>query len=294
MKVNDKPGWIVAFCAVIAIVLGLFNIEEISLSRDSTKPDEIEPPKTVFKDCKDCPQMKIIPSGSFLMGSPQYEKGRLDLEEPIHSVSIASFALGIYEVTWSEYQECVSDGACEDLFVSNPYADEGWGQGQRPVININLNEKLRYIDWLSIKSGHTYRLPTEAEWECSARAGTQTAFSFGDEINTEQANYDGNFIYRNGKKGVYRGRTEVVGSFPPNSFGIYDMHGNVWENTSDCFRRYNNWPPLSIFEDKNCKFASRSGSWRSEPRFVRSAWRTDGTRESRSDQSGFRVARSIK
>ena len=112
---------------------------------------------------------------------------------------------------------------------------EGWGRGRRPVINVSWDDAKAYVRWLSDKTGKPYRLPSEAEWEYAARAGTSNPFHFGSTISTSQANYDGNYMYGGGVKGVYRERTVTVGSFPANPFGLHDVHGNVREWVEDCW-----------------------------------------------------------
>jgi hypothetical protein len=170
--------------------------------------------------------MVVVPAGSFTMGSPPSEEGRSDSEGPQHRVTIARpFAVGKFEVTFAEWDACVAAGGC-----SHRPGDQGWGRGNRPVIDVSWNDiTQQYLPWLSRKTGKTYRLLSEAEWEYAARAGTTTAFSTGRTITPEQANFDGNYTYGGSAKGVYRSKTVEVGSFPPNAFGLFDMHGNLWE-----------------------------------------------------------------
>ncbi len=184
----------------------------------------------VFRDCGQCPEMVVIPAGSFLMGSPSSEEGRDDDEGPQHRVEIAQpFAVGKYEVTFAEWDACRSAGGCSH----NPY-DAGWGRGNRPVIYVSWEDTQEYVVWLSSETGKDYRLLTEAEWEYVARAGTTTPFHTGVTISTNQANYNGNHIYGSGTVGVYRGQTVEVGMFAGNAFGLHDMHGNVDEWVEDC------------------------------------------------------------
>ena len=166
--------------------------------------------------CADCPRMAVVPSGSFLMGSPSGEELRFDDEGPVHKVTIAQpFAVGIHEVTFDEWDACVAAGGCNGYRPD----DEDWGRGSRPVINISWEDAQAYVTWLSQRIGQPYRLLNEAEWEYVARAGTTTPFSFGATISTDLANYDGSVAYGVGRKGGFREQTIAVGTFPPNGFG---------------------------------------------------------------------------
>ncbi len=182
--------------------------------------------KDTFAECRECPEMVVVPAGSFLMGSPKSEDGNDGTEGPQHEVKIPrSFAIGKFEVTFAEWDACVAAGGCK----YRP-GDQGWGRGKRPVINVSWNHVTKeYLPWLSRKTGKTYRLPTEAEWEYAARAGTTTPFSTGETITPSQANFDGNHTYGGSARGISREKTIVVGSFQANAFGLYDVHGNVWE-----------------------------------------------------------------
>jgi Sulfatase-modifying factor enzyme 1 len=154
-------------------------------------------PGSVFRDCPDCPEMVVVPAGSFMMGSTDSERStfaylRISDEGPVHKVSIAKpFAVGTYEVTFAEWDACVSAGGCK----YRP-GDEGWGRGRRPVINVSWDDiSKEYLPWLSRRAGEGYRLLTEAEWEYAARAGTTTLYATGATISTDQANYNGNWSY---------------------------------------------------------------------------------------------------
>ena len=168
-------------------------------------------------------EMVVVPAGSFMMGSEPQEA---DYEGPVHRVTIRQpFAVGKYEVTFAEWDACVDAGGCGGYRPN----DRGWGRGRRPVIAVNWQDAQRFVEWLSKETGGEYRLLSEAEWEYVARAGTTTPFHTGGTISTAQANYDGNYTYGGGRTGTYRERTVPVGSFPPNRFGLHDVHGNVWE-----------------------------------------------------------------
>jgi formylglycine-generating enzyme required for sulfatase activity len=243
-------------------------------------------------DCKDCPEMVVIPAGEFTMGSPDSELFR-GLEQQ-HRVKVPSFALGKYEVTFAQWDACVADGGCK-----GPAPDDfGWGRGNRPVIDVTWDEAKAYAEWLSLKTGKKYRLPSEAEWEYAARAGTTTAFSYGATITSAQANYDGSTGYGDGAAGVNRQQTIPVGSFPPNAFGLYDMHGNVWEWMEDCFSDgYGDDAPKNgaPYMKPECGgHVLRGGSWEDYAGDVRAAARVGSSRDEQSWSDGFRVARSVE
>src|SRR5262249_30260931 len=154
------------------------------------------------------------------------EEGRFSDEGPQHEVRILRpFAVGRFAVTFDEWDACMADGGCNGYRPE----DQGWGRGRRPVINVSWHGAQAYVAWLSRKTGQGYRLLTEAEWEYAARAGTTTPFWWGSAISADQANYDGSYVYRNGPKGEYRRQTVEVDSFRPNDWGLYQVHGNVWE-----------------------------------------------------------------
>lgn len=188
-------------------------------------------PGTSLKDCEVCPEMVVIPAGSFMMGSPGSEAQRDSHEGPQHRVAIERpFAAGKYEVTFDEWDACVRENGCS----YNPH-DSGWGRGRRPVIYVSWNDAKAYAEWLSRKTGGNYRLLTEAEWEYVARAGTTTVFSFGNAIAPQQANYYNKVADAGSPVAASRGQTVPVGSYPANAFGLHDVHGNAWEWTEDCW-----------------------------------------------------------
>ena len=246
-----------------------------------------------FKDCSVCPEMIVVPSGSFTMGSLSSEIGRKDTESPQRRVRFTRpFAVGVYEVTFEEWDACVNAGGCNNSYP----IDQGWGRGNRPVINVSWNDVQTYIQWLSERTGKNYRLLSESEWEYVARAGTTTPFHFGATISTDQANYNGNYTYNNGHKGLFRKKTLPVGTLSPNQFGLYDMHGNVIEWTQDCwndsYQRISRSGATREYGD--CDFrVLRGGSWYNEPRFLRSANRGRSTLKIRNSYIGFRVARTF-
>ena len=251
-------------------------------------------PGSIFRDPLasggEGPQMVAIPAGTFQMGSPAGETGRESDEGPLHRVTVAAFALGRYEVTFAEYL----------LFAqatgrAQP-SDKGWGGGRRPVINVSWTDAQGYATWLSKETGQTYRLPSEAEWEYAARAGTTTANWWGDDIQrgTEvMANCDGCGSEWDLTK------TAPVGQFAANAFGLHDMHGNVWEWTQDCWHGSYVGAPKDgaaweATEGGDCTFrVVRGGSWFGEPAWVRSAFRNRLNPGSRNLGYGFRLARTL-
>ncbi len=263
-----------------------------------------------FKDCADCPEMVVVPSGSFMMGSPGSEEGRQDNEGPRHRVNIGyPLAVGVYEVTRREFSKFVSDtgynaGNCHVWNSSSEKWEAQSGLSWRnpdytqtdshPVVCVSWKDAQSYVRWLSEKTGHRYSLLSESEWEYVARAGTDTPFYFGSTISTDQANYNGDYIYGGGRKGVDRGKTVSVGSFRANGWGVYDMHGNVWERVQDCWNDSYVGIPVdgSSWESGDCgKRVRRGGSWGYEPRYLRFASRSWSSTDFRDNYNGFRVVR---
>lgn len=172
-----------------------------------------------IKDCAACPEMIVVPGGSFAMGSPASERGRFATEGPQHDVTLQPFAIGVYEVTFAEWDACLAGGGCGQY--SPP--DHGWGRGRRPVIGISWTDAQAYVQWLNRQAGRIlYRLPSEAEWEYAARAGAATRYAFGDVLTRGQATFGA-------------AKSDPVGSYGANAFGLYDMHGNAWEWVEDCY-----------------------------------------------------------
>jgi len=250
-----------------------------------------------FRDCPVCPDMVVLPAGEFMMGSPESERGRGSNEGPQRKVTFRQpFAMGRHEVTFAQWDACAAEGACK-----HQPGDETWGRGKRPAINVSWHDATQFVAWLSRKTGKAYRLPTEAEWEYAARGVTKASephppFSTGSSINYKQANYDANFVYADGKMGVYRQKTVDVGTFRANAFGLYDMHGNVWEWVGDCYRDSYKGAPTdgSAVTGSDCSLRIlRGGAWNYYPQLLRSAYRYATAPEIRLDMVGFRVARSL-
>jgi formylglycine-generating enzyme required for sulfatase activity len=247
-----------------------------------------------YKDCAECPAIVEIPPGTFMMGSPDSEPKRALKEGPVHRVTIpASFAVGKYEVTFEEWDACVSAGGCvSDIFGRSDL----FGRGRHPVMNVSWKDVQTYLVWLSNKTGKTYRLLSEAEWEYVARAGTTTPFHTSATISTSQANFNGNKTYNGSSKGENRDRTIPVGSFGANQFGLYDVHGNVWEWVQDCLNDNYKGAPAdgSAWTTGDCTYrVLRGGSWYNSPRLLRSAYRSRYGSVFRVNIVGFRVARTL-
>jgi formylglycine-generating enzyme required for sulfatase activity len=246
-----------------------------------------------FKDCPDCPEMVVVPSGSFMMGSPKNEPEHQSSEEPQHNVTIAEpFVVGRFAVTFAEWDACANDGGCGSYLP----LDQGEGRAGRPVINVSWNDAKSYVEWLSKKTGRHYRLLSEAEREYVTRAGKQTPFWWGASITPQQTNYNGNYTYNGGQKGEFRQKTLPVNSFKPNPWGIYQVHGNVWEWTEDCWNDNYNGAPQdgSARTTADCTYrVLRGGSWYSIPGDLRAARRYWGNSGDRYFNNGFRVARTF-
>ena len=253
------------------------------------QPTLVPGARTDFRDCAACPQMVVIPAGEFTMGSPPAEQQA----EAQHRVTIAApFAVSKFEITFDEWDACVGEGGCGEYRPD----DEGFGRGNRPVINVSWVDAKAYVSWLSRKTGQRYRLLAESEWEYAARAGTATTFSFGNSILPSSANFDGS-PDGSGPSQVNRQTTMPVGSFPANAFGLHDMHGNVAEWVEDCWHpEYAPSVPAdgSAWLDGNCNGrVVRGGSWGDSPEELRSAARTGGYKEDQFDTTGIRIARSL-
>ena len=244
-------------------------------------------PGQVFRDCPDCPEMVVIAPGRFTMGSPVGEKGRSDNESPQHEVTIGyALAVGKFPVTFAEWGACLKDGGCNGYSPS----DNDWGRGRQPVINVNWSDAKAYLIWLPAKTGHNYRLLSEAKYEYAARAGTTTARYWGEDIGDNNADCSACGSIYDGKQ------TAPVGSFAPNAFGLYDMLGNVWEWTEDCWTDdYKNAPTDGrVWSGGNCGLhVHRGGSWYYYPGDLRSALRSGDNTGNRIITLGFRVARTL-
>ena len=244
-----------------------------------------------------CLEMVAIPKGTFLMGSPKTEAGRFRYkshESPQHLVTFKLFFMGKYPVTQAQWQAVAALPQVNQSLKSDPSYFKG---ANRPVEHVSWNDAVEFCARLARITGRDYRLPSEAEWEYACRAGTTTPFHFGATMTTDLANYDGNFIYSSGPVGTYRKETTPMGTFKvANAFGLYDMHGNVWEWCADFWHdNYEGAPTDSSAWQGNPGSQERllrGGSWRGNPNLCRSAYRSHSDPEFRINNVGFRIAYS--
>ena len=251
-----------------------------------------------FRECDLCPVMAVVPAGSNMIGSPPNEKGRGADEGPQQTISINQlFAVGRSEISFDEWLACVAEGGC------NAYrpGDYEWGYDTRPVINVSWNDAKAYVDWLSRKTGGSYRLLSEAEWEYAARGCTKlceaTPFWFGSDISKARANYDWRYAYDGSPKATPPRRTVPVDAGEANPFGLLHVHGNVREWVEDCWNDSLAGLPKdgSARTTGDCRsHVVRGGSWADEPKDLRTAKRTWEVVAERRAQIGFRVARTLQ
>jgi formylglycine-generating enzyme required for sulfatase activity len=284
----------VALASFAAIVVLAVNLVARAPADAVTKDAASATPGDTFKECRNCPEMVVIPAGKFVMGTPEDQEFH-EKDEYQHDVTIARpFALSKTEVTWDQWEACVRDGACDGAAVDaalrldregklDPnYQD--WGRGNRPVVGVSWYDAQHYVGWLNGKTGNDdeYRLPSEAEWEYAARAGTQTIYPWGDKIDHDYGNFglDGHELGPLAAgRDVWENETAPVASFPPNAFGLYDMHGNAFEWIEDCYLEDLRNGPSDGSANKNGSCGSRmfrSGSFISNPYMHRSGNRIRG------------------
>ncbi|EGK88777.1 serine/threonine protein kinase [Microcoleus vaginatus PCC 9802] len=253
-------------------------------------------------------EMIAIPGGTFTMGAPETEAQSFDNEKPQHRVTIKPFFMGKFAITQAQWKAVAKLPKIQYELNPDPFRFKG---NNRPVEQVSWYNAVEFCARFSKNTGHNYRLPSEAEWEYACRAGTTTPFYFGQTITTDQVNYNGNYSYHNSLKGKYREQTTDVGSFPANAFGLYDMHGNVYEWCADPWHdsyhgaptdgsvwdensndhRYKNYLDLLV-QSKNDNKARllRGGSWYSNPGYCRAAFRHWYQPSTRNNNIGFRVA----
>jgi formylglycine-generating enzyme required for sulfatase activity len=299
--------------------VGLFTIAFVVTATSSfaqaTKPrasaQSFKPGQTI-KECRNCPELVVIAAGSFMMGSPMDEPERRENERQ-HTITIArAFAIGKTEVTWDQWEACVRDRWCDGVAVEealrapdgkpNPdYKD--WGRGTRPAVGMSWFDAQNFVGWLNWKTGQddAYRLPSEAEWEYAARAGTTTAYPWGAKLDHNYGNFG---IPGPGLGGKAEGRdrwaneTAPAASFPANAWGLHDMNGNVFEWVEDCYEVDRVHAPAdgSANREGNCaNRVFRDGTFLSNPYMQRSARRGapyPATRRGR-NYLGFRVAKTL-
>jgi formylglycine-generating enzyme required for sulfatase activity len=243
------------------------------ISKKVTLTDLVPPPPPFPK-----PEMVIIPAGQFRMGDIRGTGD--DDEQPVRRRSMKSFAMSRHEVTFEEY-----DYFAEQTGREKPN-DKGWGRGKRPVINVSWDDAVAYAEWLSQKTGEKYRLPTEAEWEYAARAGTETDYWWGNEIGVNRANCDGCGSQWDNQQ------TAPVCSFPANSFGLCDTVGNVWEWTCSGYEeKYSGGKLKCVSQADSRPRVLRGGGWYDKTRELRASFRGRYVREKRNSGVGFRVVR---
>jgi len=299
---KPKMKWLwggVAVLIFISVAVGLLNLNDGSdkpeladqvreaeqrMAELDKKPGEVF--RDRLKDGSFGPEIVWIPAGRFRMGDmnvtvTSFQGGGSINEKPVHEVSVSGFAMGKYEVTFAEY-----DKFAEATGRSKP-DDEGWGRGNRPVINVSWHDATAYAEWLSEQTGKKYRLPTEAQWEYAARAGTETKYWWGNEIGTNKANCS------NGSCKDRFKYTAPVGSFAPNPFGLYDTVGNVWEWVCSEYESKYSGQELICAKNinKNSRLSLRGGSWNDDTSRLRSADRNGRRPTNRSDDVGLRLAR---
>jgi formylglycine-generating enzyme required for sulfatase activity len=240
--------------------------------------------------------MVAIPAGTFLMGSPPGEEGRVDVEEAQRRVSLPAFLMGRFPITQKQWREVAGWEKVERELDADPSTSKG---PDRPVEQVSWHDAVEFCRRLSLRTGKSYGLPSEAQWEYACRAGSTTPFHFGETLTTELANYNGNYTYGQGPKGTSREQTTDVGSFPGNAWGLQDMHRNVWEW---CLDRWHPslakgptdgsaWqePAQEVPKEDRDGRLLRGGSWLNAPSSCRSAYRYSSLPDYRHDNVGFRV-----
>lgn len=276
-------GFALSLQAVPAYAQGVYpDIPPRDIPRATIlKPGQKLKPGDVFRDCEQCPEMVVVPAGLFLMGSDKYKT-----EKPKRVIRFRKpFAIGRFETTHTEWQACIDGGGC----THKPH-DHDWGTNRMPVINVNHAMVQGYAKWISSTTGKTYRLPSEAEWEYVARAGSKENYSFGNMVGKNRVN-----CRKCGAPWSGIGNAPV-GSFPPNPWGVYDMHGNAFEWVEDCWHpNYEGAPKSSAARtDGKCHFrVIRGGSWYYYSRMSRSANRQKNPAAVKSYWLSFRLVREL-
>jgi formylglycine-generating enzyme required for sulfatase activity len=242
-------------------------------------PQDICAQHAAFRDCIDCPKVVRLPAGEFIMGS---DDERPTFGPAQQSEILRPFAISVSEITFYEFEACGAAGACRA-----DVSDHGWGRGNRPVINVTWQDTVDYAAWLTRKTGHRYRLPTEAEWEYAARGNTTTRYFWGDDPGEDLANCRG---CGSAWSGV---QSAPVGQFLPNAFGVLDMHGNVSEWVSDCWADRHGGI-AGLLPDGSCPLrVTRGGDWYYVAALATSAARKPNAPNLSSYTIGFRVVRDV-
>lgn len=254
--------------------------EELRQAASEVAAPPARQPGEIIRDCENCPEMVVLAGGLFTMGSPADEAGRRADEGPQREVSIAPFALSKTEVTFAQWDACLAGGGCNGY--SPP--DGGQGRGNRPVTNVSWEDAQAYLQWLNSRAnGPRYRLASESEWEYAARAGGNTAYAFGARVTATQA--------------TYRVRaSSMVAAHEANSFGLFDMHGNVAEWVADCYAPNYELAPIDgapVQSDECVRRVNRGGGYVDQAVALRAAARQPAQASLRSPSVGFRVAREL-
>jgi len=305
--------------AIAALVPLSVFVDESAVSNIVVSPEKQPIIKSQTEPEPQCPEnFVLIHRGRFLMGSPETEVDRID-NETLHEVEVSDFWMCKYALTVGEFREFIkyTDYRTDAEVGNGSYIWNGkewketeginWRHGvsgkerladeeNHPVLHVSWNDARAFCEWFSKKTGKSFRLPTEAEWEYACRAGEKTPFNTGENLTTEQANYDGNYPYNNQKKGEYRQKTVAVDSFEPNKWGLYNMHGNVWEWCSDWYGSdyYKECKAQGVSRNpegpaKGSYRVLRGGGWFNSARYCRSAFRTYVTPGNRRSYVGFRL-----
>ncbi len=271
-----------------------FNRSNLGLKVLSGSDEALLKQNSSFKECEKCPEMVVVPAGSFMMGSMDDGSKRPSADFARHKVTFARpFAAGRFAVTFDEWDACVADGGCNGY---KPW-DNGWGRGKHPVINVSWSDAKSYVAWLSERTGKPYRLLSEAEREYVTRAGTGSAYWWGASISRRQANYDEKASQEKGSKGSPGQRTMAVDSYQANPWGFYQVHGNIWEWVEDCLNEDYAGAPSdgTAWSTGNCdRRVLRGGSWVSTADALEFGSRYGVQAEGRVSNVGFRVARSLQ
>ncbi len=298
------------FVIVAVTVAALTSTAALGQTDDGSR--SVRPGQT-FQECRNCPAMTVLPPGKVTIGSPPQEPMRRDNESQRDITFARAFAIATTAVTWNQWEACVRDRWCDGIAIDtalrtgpngepNPeYRD--WGRGTRPVVGVSWYDAQAFVGWLNWKTGEddAYRVPSEAEWEYAARAGTTTAWPWGAQLDHDYGNFgqaDGGLGGKAEGRDVWVDETAPVASFPPNAFGLYDMHGNVFEWTEDCYEADRAHTPTDGTANKEGNCANRvfrNGTFMSNPYMQRSARRGapyPATQRGR-NYLGFRVAKTL-
>jgi formylglycine-generating enzyme required for sulfatase activity len=294
-----------------AVLLAATNADAQSTRRGAAKAGA--KPGETFKECRNCPEMVVIPPGSVVIGSPADEPDRRENERQLKVAIARPYAIGKTEVTWDQWEACARDRWCDGVGIEHALRtnEDGtpnkafvdWGRGTRPAVGMSWFDAQIFVGWLNWKTGgdDAYHLPSEAEWEYAARGGTTTAYPWGPKLDHNYGNFGGPGPGLGGKaegRDQWVDRTAPVASFPANAFGLHDMNGNVFEWVEDCYEADRAHAPIDGSANKQGDCAVRvfrDGTFLSNPYMQRSARRGapyPATRRGR-NYLGFRVAKTL-